>query len=168
MRKHILSFFVIGGFIMYSLYAHVTGMNRAPAVASQNMKPIQTPEPTGVVQKQEIGTPAPVPNTPLPTPVPPRGSGYKDGAYIGDTVDAYYGYVQIQATISGGRIADVRFLQYPNDRETSIYINSQAMPILKQEAIQAQSANVDIVSGATDTSQAFIQSLQSALNRAKG
>jgi uncharacterized protein with FMN-binding domain len=69
-------------------------------------------------------------------------------------------------TISGGRISDVQFLQYPNDRRTSQMINSQAMPILKQEAIQAQSAQVSGVSGATATSGAFIQSLGNALQQA--
>jgi len=60
----------------------------------------------------------------------------------------------------------VQFLQYPSDRNTSIRINSRAMPILKQEAISAQNANVNIVSGATDSSQAFQQSLASALSQA--
>lgn len=92
---------------------------------------------------------------------------YKDGSYTGNAADAYYGNIQIQATISGGKITNIHFLQYPNDRGTSIAINQQADPMLAQEAIQAQSANVDIISGATDSSQAFIQSLQSALDQAK-
>lgn len=94
------------------------------------------------------------------------GTGYRDGQYGGDVVDAYYGNVEVKALISGGRVTDVQFVQYPSDRRTSMMINSQAMPMLKQEAIQAQSANVDIVSGATATSQAFRQSLQSALAKA--
>ena len=61
----------------------------------------------------------------------------------------------------------MKFLQAPNDRERSIAINSQADPMLAQEAIQAQSAQVDVVSGATDSSQAFVQSMQSALDKAK-
>jgi len=97
------------------------------------------------------------------SPMPP----YKDGTFNGSTADAYYGYIQVQATISSGKITDVQFLQYPSDRSRSVAINTVAMPNLKQEAIQAQSANVDIVSGATDSSQAFIQSLSSALSQAK-
>ena len=57
-------------------------------------------------------------------------------------------------------------LQYPQERRRSAYINSQAVPILQSEAIQAQSANVNIVSGATLTSEGFQQSLQSALTQA--
>jgi len=92
---------------------------------------------------------------------------YNDGTYTGGVADAYYGMVQIQAVIQGGKLASVSFLQYPNDRNTSVFINGQAMPILKSEAIQAQNANVDIVSGATDTSMAFQQSLGDALAQAK-
>lgn len=91
---------------------------------------------------------------------------YKDGTYTGSVADAYYGNVQVQVAITGGKITNVTFLQYPNDNGTSMYINSQAMPLLKQEAIVAQSANIDGVSGASETSPAFQQSLASALNQA--
>jgi uncharacterized protein with FMN-binding domain len=92
---------------------------------------------------------------------------YKDGTYTGSVADAFYGNVQVQATISGGKITGVTFLQYPNDRSTSVGINSQAMPYLQQEAIAAQSGQVNVVSGATDTSGAFVQSLTSALTQAQ-
>jgi len=121
--------------------------------------PVTTPTPTPVVT-----SPAPV-TTPAPAPKPV--GEYADGTYTGSPADAYYGTVKVQAVIQGGKLTAVNFLSYPNDRNTSRYINSQAMPQLKTEAIQAQSANVDGVSGATDTSQAFIQSLGSALAQAK-
>ena len=92
---------------------------------------------------------------------------YKDGSYTGIVADAYYGNIQVQATIAGGKITNVQFLQFPNDNGTSLGINQQADPMLAQEAIQAQNANVNVVSGASDSSQAFTQSLQSALNQAK-
>jgi uncharacterized protein with FMN-binding domain len=92
---------------------------------------------------------------------------YKDGVYVGQVADAYYGNVQVQTTIQKGKITDVSFLQYPNDRNRSIAINTQAMPDLKQETIAAQSSNVDIISGATATSQAFVASLESALSQAR-
>ena len=60
-----------------------------------------------------------------------------------------------------------QFLDYPKDRSTSIRINSRAMPILKSEAIQAQNSNVNTISGATDSSGAFRESLASALAQAK-
>jgi uncharacterized protein with FMN-binding domain len=114
-------------------------------------------------------TPTPV-TTPAPTPTPapaPSTGMYKDGSYTGPVTDAYYGNIQVQAIVQGGKLADVQFLQYPSDRGTSVRINTQAMPLLKQEAIQAQSANVDVVSGATATSEAFQQSLVAALAQAK-
>lgn len=95
------------------------------------------------------------------------GGQYKDGKYTGSVADAYYGNIQVQAVVAGGKLSDVIFLQYPNDRSTSIRINQQAMPYLKQEAIAAQSAAVDTISGATDSSGAFRQSLVVALAQAK-
>ncbi len=101
------------------------------------------------------------------TPVVQNTGSYKDGTYTGSIADAYYGNVEVAATIAGGKITDVALLQYPNDHPDSIMINQQAMPYLKQEAIQAQSAQVQIVSGATFTSEAFQQSLAAALAQAK-
>ncbi|HET9111028.1 MAG TPA: FMN-binding protein [Ktedonobacterales bacterium] len=97
------------------------------------------------------------------------GSGaYKDGSYTGSVADAQWGYIQVKAVVSGGKITDVQFLQYPNERSRSVEINSYADPQLTQEAIQAQSAQVDIVTGATDSSIAFMQSLGDALTQAQG
>lgn len=95
------------------------------------------------------------------------GATYKDGSYTGSVADAFYGNIQVQVTISGGKISDISFLQAPNDNPNSQYINQQADPMLKQEAIQSQSANVDTITGATDSSMAFVQSLSAALNQAK-
>jgi uncharacterized protein with FMN-binding domain len=94
-------------------------------------------------------------------------SVYKNGVYAGSSADAFYGNVQVQVTISGGKISDVSFLDYPQDRGRSVTINTFAMPILKSETISAQSANIDTVSGATQTSRAFVESLTSALAQAK-
>jgi uncharacterized protein with FMN-binding domain len=104
--------------------------------------------------------------TPAPVPVTKQTGQYKDGTYTGSSADAYYGTVQVQAVVQGGKLVTVNFLQYPSDRSTSRYINGQAMPMLQTEAIQAQSASVSGVSGATDTSAAFVQSLGSALSQA--
>lgn len=92
---------------------------------------------------------------------------YKDGEYTGSIADAYYGNVEVKAVISGGKLADVQFLQYPNDRRHSLELSNYAMPQLKSEAIQVQSAQVDSISGASDTSEAFKESLAVALSKAK-
>ncbi|GAC1498863.1 MAG: hypothetical protein NVS1B10_01000 [Candidatus Saccharimonadales bacterium] len=91
---------------------------------------------------------------------------YKDGIYTGSVADAYYGNVQVSVTIETGNIKTVVFLQYPKSHRTSVQINQQAIPYLQQETIQAQSPNVNIISGATFTSQAYIRSLTDALKQA--
>jgi uncharacterized protein with FMN-binding domain len=127
------------------------------AAAAATSAPVTTPTP--------VKTPTPVVVT--PAPVKKSTGQYVDGTYTGSVADAYYGNVQVRVTVSGGKITNVAFLQYPNDRSTSISINRQATPKLAAEAIQAQSANVSGVSGASDTSMAFEQSLTDALAKAK-
>jgi uncharacterized protein with FMN-binding domain len=143
-----------------------------PAAADSGASPTQPPAPTQpptdaptTASAQQNFLPTPIPPTAVPpTAVPVQSStGYKDGTYTGPQVDALYGLVQVQAVIQNGKLKSVQFLQFPQDRRTSARINSIAVPDLQQEAIQAQSANVDIISGATLTSEAFIMSLQSAL-----
>ncbi len=113
-------------------------------------------------------TPAAAPtDTPAPAQPAQQNGLYKDGTYTGPEVDATYGYVKVQATVQNGKISNVQFLEYPNDRRTSQRINAYAVPYLTQEALQAQNANVDLITGATLTSEAFQQSLQSALDQAK-
>lgn len=166
MKKFLLSFGVVIVFLAYALH-------QSEETSQIHVTP---PAPTaGQPSVQQQATPTTSVASPQPTTMPTRqmmqGSmmhgQYKDGTYTGSVADAFYGNIQVQAVISGGKITDVIFLQSPNDRSTSIEINSQAMPYLKQEAIAAQNANVDIVSGATDSSNAFRQSLGDALNQAK-
>jgi uncharacterized protein with FMN-binding domain len=98
---------------------------------------------------------------------PANGGGLADGTYKGPAANAYYGLVQVQATIENGRLAKIGILSYPSDRRTSRYINGQALPMLEQEAISQQTADVDFITGATLTSEAFVQSLGGALAKAR-
>lgn len=91
---------------------------------------------------------------------------YADGTYQGAAIDEPWGTFQVQAVISGGKVTDVVLLSSPSDNH-SRRINSQAVPILTQAAIAAQGANVDMVSGATWTSESYVTSLQAALDQAK-
>jgi uncharacterized protein with FMN-binding domain len=86
-----------------------------------------------------------------------------DGSFVGNHYDAYYGIVQVQATVKNGQLVEVKTLKYPNHSGESRSINNQALPILQRQAVQAQSAHVRIVSGATLTSKAYISSLNDAL-----
>lgn len=85
----------------------------------------------------------------------------------GRTYDTQYGPVQVQVTESGGRITDVAALQLPQGSGRDIDIDNYAVPQLRAEALQAQSAHIDAVSGATYTSAGYIDSLQSALDQLK-
>jgi uncharacterized protein with FMN-binding domain len=110
---------------------------------------------------------SPVPPTSVPSPSPsPAGARYKDGQYTGQDFQTDYGDNQVKVIISAGRIVDVQALQLPFDRQRSAYISQVAGPLLHDEALKAQSAQIDTISGATFTSDAYAQSLQSALDHA--
>ncbi len=91
---------------------------------------------------------------------------YKDGQYVGTAADAYYGNVQVAAIITGGKITEVKFLEYPQERQNSVRLNENAIPRLQTETIAVQSANVDSITGASLTSAAYLESLTSALSQA--
>jgi uncharacterized protein with FMN-binding domain len=84
----------------------------------------------------------------------------------GDTAQTRYGPVQVRVTVQGGRLTAVTALQVPSDNPRDQQINGYAVPVLTQEALDAQSAGIDAVSGATYTSEGYITSLQSALDKA--
>ncbi|MGN6324544.1 FMN-binding protein [Pseudolysinimonas sp.] len=94
------------------------------------------------------------------------GSGLKDGSYTGKSVQTQYGEIQVAVTVSGGKITDVTTPTLQAYDGRSQRINSQAAPMLKQEVLQAQSAKVSMISGATYTSEGYLTSLQSALDQA--
>ena len=77
-----------------------------------------------------------------------------------------WGPVQVQLTVAGGKITAADVLQVPSGNQRDEEINSYAVPVLNQEVLAAQNANIDMVSGATVTSDGYIQSLQSALDQA--
>lgn len=84
----------------------------------------------------------------------------------GSVAQTQWGPVQVQIVVSGSEITDVQVVQYPDDNPKDQQINAYAVPILVDETLQAQSANVDMVSGATVTSTGYVQSLQAALDEA--
>jgi uncharacterized protein with FMN-binding domain len=84
----------------------------------------------------------------------------------GDVAQTRWGPVQVELTVKAGSITEVRVLQYPTGNSTDEQINSYALPVLIQETLDGQSANIDMVSGATVTSVGYQQSLQSALDQA--
>ncbi|QDZ14322.1 FMN-binding protein [Humibacter ginsenosidimutans] len=93
-------------------------------------------------------------------------SGLKDGTYTGASADTRYGPVQVEVTVSGGRITKVSVPVYPTESFRDEQINQRAVPQLVSETMNAQSSKIDMVSGATFTSEGYLQSLQSALDDA--
>jgi uncharacterized protein with FMN-binding domain len=148
-----------------------------PATPAPTPPPATAPPPTTAagaprtpVPTPRHTAPPPPPPTPrpLPTPTPVAASGLHDGSWTGSDVFAgQYGDVQVRLTISGGRITDVVALRMPSDRARSAQISQYAGPQLRSEVLQAQSAQIDAVSGATYTSDAYAGSVQAALDQAK-
>jgi uncharacterized protein with FMN-binding domain len=133
---------------------------------SSNGTTVVKQPPSTVTTAKPVSTPVATTNTSTASAPIQSAGKFKNGTYTGPVADVYYGNVEIKATISGGKLTDVQFLQYPMDRQTSLQKSTHAMPILKSEAIASQSANVDGVSGATETSKGFVASLGGALAQA--
>ncbi len=91
----------------------------------------------------------------------------KDGTYDGAVEQTRFGNVQVQIVVASGSITDVKALQLTDQGGRSVQISNYAAPILRAEVLKAQSTNVSSVSGATYTTQGYLQSLQSAIDKAK-
>jgi len=99
------------------------------------------------------------------------GSGSDTGStgtttYTGDPASTRWGPVQVQITVADGTVTDVSVVDYPQENGKDQQINARALPVLVQEALDAQSADIDMVSGATVTSEGYVESLQAALDEA--
>jgi len=162
-KKFFLSSFVVLTFVAYVVHQRFTNPDSA-------LNPTTTP--SSIIAPLGNSASGVVPASPAQSaavsklPASSNQGLYKDGTYQGPRVDVYYGIVEVQVNVQNGKIANVNFLQYPNDRRTSQRINNIAMPYLQQEALQAQSARVNIISGATLTSEGFMMSLDAALKSA--
>jgi len=135
--------------------ASIAALPSTPSAASPTPSATTTPS----------GAPPSGSGSPSPSPTP-AASALKSGTFTGQSEANPFGDVQVQVVISGGRITDVRTLQYPNGHQQSVFINTQALPLLRGEVLKAQSAQIDIISGATYTSDGYAQSVQSALDLA--
>jgi uncharacterized protein with FMN-binding domain len=86
--------------------------------------------------------------------------------YTGSVAQTRWGPVQVKISVQGGRLTKVTILQHPTGNSRDAQINNYALPILINESLTAQSANIDMVSGATVTSGGYVRSLQAALDEA--
>lgn len=100
------------------------------------------------------------------TPGPTTSGGTTTSTVTGEVVQTRWGPVQVQISVADGAMTDVTAVQHPTGNSRDQQINDYALPVLANEAISAQSAQIDHVSGATVTSEGYVQSLQSALDQA--
>jgi uncharacterized protein with FMN-binding domain len=108
------------------------------------------------------------PSTTSPSTATPSttSAAAASGTVLGDSADTRWGPVQVQITVQNGKITAVTVPVYPNNNGRDQEINATALPILVQETLTAQNASIDMVSGATVTSDGYLTSLQSALDKA--
>jgi len=128
------------------------------------------PAPTPAPTRQSVVVPT-LPGRTVP-PVPTQatavaaGTPAASGTFTGATISTIYGPVQVRITVSAQKVVDIQAMALPRDRARSAAISQYSAPILRTEAITAQSASIDIVSGATYTSIAYARSLDNALKQA--
>lgn len=136
---------------------------------------------TGTTPTSTAATTSPATTSPTGAATPAAAAGAASGStasgsssssssstktYTGNSVQTRWGPVQVRITVQGGRITAADAVVYPTGNGRDREINAYALPILGQEVVQAQSAQIDMVSGATVTSEGYLSSLQSAIDKA--
>ena len=150
--------------VVVLLFSYRTSTGAGPA-------PLAAVRPAGGTQSSGTQPSGALPSGAQPSAGQPSGSAAPTssgsaGTFTGQAADTRYGPVQVRITVSGGKITDAQAVEYPQESGRDVRINSEAVPELNQETLQAQSAQIDTVSGATYTSDGYQQSLQSALDQA--
>ena len=133
-----------------------------PAPTSSSSKKASSKTTSTTTQNQNTQE---VTASPTPAATTKQSSGIT-GTFKGDTSQTRWGPVQVEITLTNGKITDVTTLQYPNGDRKSMNISSRVIPWLQEETLQVQSANISGISGATYTSTGFQSSLASALQKA--
>jgi uncharacterized protein with FMN-binding domain len=159
----VVAFTIVGLWLVLSFKS-----SPLPRAASSLNAPAPTTTvttPPGSDSGQPPGAAPPPNQSSTPTTAKPSTSGTQ--TLTGQVVSTRYGDVQVAVVVQGTRILDVKPLQLPFDRPRSQSISNQAAPLLLREVLDAQSAQIDTIGGATYTSDAYAQSLQSALDKAR-
>jgi len=188
MRRAIPVFFATIGVLALLASFHTTtgtSVQAAPSTKTASdastttaTQPAPTAPPPGPDQQLSGGDGAgdggftPAPTTAAPTTAAPTATTAAAGSRSGRrTIDGpvvtnRFGDVQVRIVVEGNKLVDVQPLTLPTDREQSAYISQQAGPMLRTEVLQAGNANINIIGGATYTSDSYAQSLQGALDKA--
>jgi len=146
---------------------HAQGVIDTTAASPAAVSPSTTAPAAGAPPSPDPTDPTEPPTTTPPRTAPPTTRPPSSNRTVdGPVVDTRYGPVQVEVVVGGGRITDVKALEFPSEARRSQSISQQALPMLRDEVLSAQSANIDTISGATYTSDAYGQSLQAALDSA--
>ena len=144
------------------IFGYHTSTNNTAAAASPVVQQPAPPSSTPSARsRNESGSSAPSPS-PASKPSQPTPST----TYTGGVADTQWGPVQVQITVRDHKITRARAVQYPQGASNDAQINGYALPVLDREVVQKQGAAIDTVSGATVTSDGYLQSLQSAIDAA--
>ncbi|MEA2532955.1 MAG: hypothetical protein QOJ93_766 [Actinomycetota bacterium] len=163
MRRAILAVAATTAIVVGLLHYKTSSAPRQFSVAA-GAPQTSTPRPGSTAPTAAPSTPdASAPPPTSSTPSPPAAASR---TVTGPVVTTRFGDVQVAVSISGQRVTDVRAPQLPYDRARSASISQYVAPVLRSEALAAQSAQIDTISGATYTSDAYAQSLQAALTQA--
>jgi uncharacterized protein with FMN-binding domain len=138
---------------------------KAPRTETALAAPAITRAPVQV--QPEMPPPEPLQAIQLAPPPPVSTGRYADGEFVGNSIDTEWGPVQVKVVVRNGDIADAICIVFPIHRRRSAQISEWAIPMLYEEAIKAQSAQIDLVSQASFTSEGYQKSLASALARAR-
>lgn len=154
--------------VVVLLFGYHTSTNSAATAASPSSSGAPAaPSTTTTPQASDPPTPSSSSSSSsAPSSSSPSSSSSGTKSYTGDVTQTRWGPVQVKITVTDGTITKVTVVQSPSGNGRDLEINSRALPVLTQETIDAQSAKIDMVSGATVTSDGYVGSLQSALDQA--
>jgi uncharacterized protein with FMN-binding domain len=160
MRKITLWLFsTVAALVLLFSYRTSTNSAEAPQTVAAATVPTTEPAPSASPSPSVTGS-----SSPTPSSSPSKATATQ--TYNGSVASTRWGDVQVTITVSGGKITDVAVPIYPANNGRDQEINAYALPVLRQETLAAQNANIDTVSGATVTSDGYLQSLQAALDAA--
>jgi uncharacterized protein with FMN-binding domain len=154
--------------IVVLLFGYHTSTNKTPADAapsSGSTTSTGTSSPSSTPSSSTPSSSAPSSSSPSPSSRP-SSTASATKTYSGSVAQTRWGPVQVEITVAGDTITKVSVLQQPSGNPRDVEINDQALPILVQDTLDAQSAEIDMVSGATVTSVGYLESLQAALDEA--
>lgn len=151
--------------LVYSLAGCAAALAVTWEVGQAAAPPRAAPAAPSAPPPAAAATPADTPSG-TTAPAPATTASGPSGTFAGSTAQTAYGPMQVAIVVKAGRITDVKPLQLTNQGGRSVAISAGAVPILRTEALHAQSAKIDAVSGATYTSEGYRTSLQSAIDKA--